>query len=142
MEKEKFKIEQIVACPSDEEIRQANQTLSQWHLHYYQLLYNRDLTNPGPFEVKRQNEHYPALAIVFTPDPSYTFYVSRYKETDQMVDDRVLESCRKIQEAHQQRRRKINMTYSCCPLDTGDFCVCCHKTNCVIHGSRCHGTHD
>ncbi len=135
-------IGQIQPCPTPDEVRIARDVISNWRLHYYQLLYNDELTNPGPFSVIWAEGEYRSPIIRFNENHAYDFSPSNTQHLPQnLVDAQVLNNCDTIIKAARERRAKKHRL-SCCPLDEGDHCVCEYKTKCVVHGSRCHGSHD
>lgn len=137
----------IQTAPSLESLRQASETLINWHLHYYQLLYASGLAQSAPrygkpFEVVLSLQYHPTLRIVCRQNPDYSFSLGWIKPEDQPdYDMQVLEKCQLILTALSAGKTKVSR-YACCPLSKPGHCVCNYKDDCPIHGSRCNGSHD
>lgn len=139
--------QQIQTAPTLEELSKASAVLGSWHLHYYQLLHVNGLTQPSPgygrpFEVVRSLDYHPCLKIVCKQNPEYTFTIGWIKPEEQSAyDAQVIEKCKTIMTAISAGKTKVSH-YACCPLSKPAHCVCSYKDDCVIHGSRCNGSHD
>lgn len=133
----------IVKCPSAEQIREAGRVLSQFQLHFYQLLYVNGLTTPdgGAFNV---TESRAVVRIEHRKRPEFAMTVTAEQikqSTVPEIDGRVLAGCVLIQKAIEQNKPKVSPN-ACCALAELRNCVCYLSTNCVIHGQRCVGSHE
>lgn len=128
--------------PSPDEIKKACDVYGNWQVHMYHLLYFHvpRLTEPGqparPFWVGFNPKHIGCLQLNVPADPDYNFSILAT-----MTDEAFMEKCLAIYEALMSSRQKVN-TLSCCPLAKIRGCVCTISFECVVHGTKCHGTHD
>ncbi len=130
------------SCPNKEDIWRSIEILDDQWLHFYQLLYLKQLTNPygAPFTVERHassgSSHLTTGIDIYPKDhPEFKFTV--FCDDD---DKMVLKNLKLIQEAI--RNDKKTLEYACCPLATPRQCVCVASFECPIHGNTCVGSHD
>lgn len=135
-------------APTLSELSRAGQVLNEWHLHYYQLLFFKNLTKPGkgdgrPFEVVRAlGDYHPTLTITCAAYPEYNFKLRGVPSEEQAAyDESVLEKCGIILAAISAGKTKVNRL-ACCPLAVAAHCICNFKGDCPVHGGQCNGSHD
>jgi len=146
-----------LACPTPQQVSNAQQTLHEWSLHYHQLLHFTDpsLSASGgrgwaPFEVSLVKPHYHwQVLIKCVANPEFNFHVPNdFREgvyADQEAADAwVLDVCRRIQAWRHSPTPKLNQHY-CCPFAVTNPCVCAYSYKCELHtgdGGIHIGTHD
>lgn len=149
-----------VPAPDPEALIKALQLISDYQLHYYQLLYFHSprLTNPDasfkytdparPFSVRRSLTNEWCLEFYFTANPDYTFLIGPYlkdsngkPQTQEERDADIIHQCEAILKADAEGKQKID-NRACCPLAVYRGCVCVVSFSCVLHGQKCIGSHD
>lgn len=148
-----------------DELEAAWRKLSDFRLHFYQLLYfdrsviAAGLTTPGhpgsPFDVEFANNNgmIPTLRIKLTggwvykdSDIEGLQFPIRYsqfktKEDQDRVDAEVIQKCKLIHETAREGKKKIDRQ-ACCILAELRGCVCYISFSCPLHGTKCVGSHD
>ena len=143
---------EIAKCPNAGELSAALEIVRNFKMHFYQLLFSRKLTEPGdrgkPFKVDYEtpNPNYNfdrgILQITFTQKPEFYFTVSlKENQPSEVLDTQVLQKCEIIQAAWREGREKFDRR-ACCALAVASPCVCALRTECILHGAICRGTHD
>lgn len=130
-------------CPTNAEVSAAVQTLNDFSLRVYQILYfnKPPLAQPGnnglyKVDVKINAGHITTrLQITRTAFPDYSFSI----RADQLYI--ILTNIELIEEAIANGKAKIHYL-ACCPLAEFSPCVCVASFRCPVHGSQCHGSHD
>lgn len=136
--------------PSRDSLQSAIRTISDWWLHFYQLLHfhtpplaNVNYYDP-PFVVEVGDTSTAGIVghlnIICRQSPQYNFALSPLDHTED-VDEATLRKCESVLEAIEANKQKPHPS-ACCGLAETTGCVCAYSCRCVLHGRRCVGSHD
>lgn len=130
-----------VPMPPREKLNAALLVMDQQQLAVYQRLYRIGLTSPGidgtPFAVRRSLEHSGCVEVSPHRYPQYRFLVLPNGDDADLAGRKAEALFQAINLGLPKKDPR-----ACCPVAEITGCVCTISFKCLVHGARCHGTHD